>query len=56
MKTDENERKMSLPFSFPYLLYENGSRSRTAGSGNGNEVNGNMKMGKYDRKIDRNEW
>jgi hypothetical protein len=55
MKTDGNERKMSLPFSFSYLLYENGSGSGTAGSGNGSGINGNTKTGKYDRKIDGNE-
>ena len=55
LKTDGNERKMPLPFSFPYLFYENGSRSRTTGSENGSGINGNAKTDKYDRKIDGNK-
>jgi hypothetical protein len=55
MKTDENEWKMLLPFSFPYLFYKNWSGRETAGSGNGSGINGNTKTGKYDRKIDGNE-
>jgi hypothetical protein len=44
LKTDGNERKIG-----------NGNRSRTARSKNGSGINGNTKIGKYDRKIDGNE-
>jgi len=52
MKTDGNERKIALPFSFSYFFNGNRSGSRTTGSGNGNGINGNAETDKYDRKID----
>jgi hypothetical protein len=54
----ENRRKhtenRSIVFVFIFL---DGNRSgnRTAGNENGSGINGNTKMGKYDRKIDGNE-
>ena len=54
MKTDGNERKIPLLFSFSYFFDGNGSGSWTAGSGNSSGINGNTKTGKYDRKIDGN--
>jgi hypothetical protein len=56
MKTDGNERKIALPFSFPFFFDGNRSGSRTAGNKNGSGINSNMKTGKYDRKINGNEW
>jgi hypothetical protein len=49
----ENGRKRmenrSIIFIFIFLD-ENGNRSRTAGSKNGSGINGNTKMGKYNKK------
>jgi hypothetical protein len=44
----------SIVFVFIFLD-GNGSESRTTGSENDSGINGNTKMGKYDRKIDGNE-
>jgi hypothetical protein len=55
MKTEGNEQKIALSFSFSYFLDGNRSESWAVGSKNGSGINGNTKIGKYDRKIDGNE-
>jgi hypothetical protein len=55
----ENGRKRTKNRSIVFIfifLDKNGSGSRTTGSENGSRINGNTKTGKYDRKIDGNEW
>ena len=54
MKTKWTENSF-IVFVFIFF-YENMSGSWTARSENGSEINGNTKTGKYDRKIDENEW